>query len=85
MSSKGQPREPMWSPKEVVKLRWYADRGLSTREAAKLLDRSWKGVQLISGRLGIHFHGPMGAPKMNRNRKLGEWRKELRQLASSGD
>lgn len=63
-------------------LRWYAGRGLSTREAASLLGRSWPAVMRITGRLGIHFHGPPGAPLMNHNRKLGEWRKELRKLAA---
>jgi hypothetical protein len=66
----------------VVKLRGYAERGLSMREAAKLMDRSYGAVLAIASRLGIHFHGPMGAPKMNRNRKLGEWRKELAKLAA---
>jgi len=65
-----------------VRLRGYAERGLSMREAAKLLDRSWPGTMKIAWRLGIRFHGPMGAPRMNRNRKLGEWRKELQRIAA---
>jgi hypothetical protein len=52
------------------------------REAGKLMDRSYGSVLAIAMRLDIHFHGPMGAPKMNRNRKLGEWRKELAKLAA---
>lgn len=80
MSKRGEPREPVWTPREVVKLRGYAERGISTREASILLGRSWPAVMRIAGRLAIRFHGPMGAPKMNRNRKLGEWRKELRRI-----
>jgi hypothetical protein len=52
------------------------------REAAILLGRSWPGTMRIAGRLGIHFHGPMGAPKMNRNRKLGEHRKLVAKMAT---
>ena len=52
------------------------------REAAILIGRSWPGTMRIASRLGIHFHGPMGAPLMNRNRKRGEWRKELQKLAA---
>jgi hypothetical protein len=82
MSRKGEPREPVWSPREVVRLRSYAARGLSTREAAVLIGRSWPAVMRMASRLGVHFHGPMGAPKMNRNRSKGEWRKELQRLAA---
>ena len=82
MSRKGEPRPPQWSPREVVRLRGYAERGFSMREAATLIGRSWPGTMRIASRLGIHFHGPMGAPLMNRNRKLGEWRKELTKLAA---
>jgi hypothetical protein len=67
----------------VVKLRWYAERGLSTREAAILLGRSWPGTMRIASRLGIHFAGPMGAPKMNRNRQLGEHRKLIARMAAN--
>lgn len=82
MTARGVPRGPNWSPRQVVKLRWYAERGLSLREAAKLLDKSWSGVTRQAQRLGIHFHGPSGAPRMNRNRRIGEWRKELRKIAA---
>jgi len=80
MSKRGEPRQPPWSPREVVKLRGYADRGLSLREASILIGRSWAGTMRLAQRLGIHFHGPMGAPKLNRNRKLGEAKKALRAI-----
>jgi hypothetical protein len=51
-------------------------------EAAKLLDTTYGAVINAASRLGISFHGPPGAPKMNRNRKLGLWRQELRKIAA---
>jgi hypothetical protein len=76
------PRALFWTPRRVVKLRWYAERGLSQREAAKLLDTTYGAVINEASRLGIHFHGPPGAPRMNRNHKRGAWRKELQKLAA---
>lgn len=81
MSRPGEPRGPKWSPREVVRLRGYAARGFSAREAGILIGRSTAAVQMISGRVGITWHGPMGAPKMNRNRKLGEHRKLVARLS----
>jgi hypothetical protein len=54
------------------------------REASVLLGRSWYGTMRIAWRLAIRFHGPMGAPRMNHNRQLGEARKALRR-ALAGD
>jgi hypothetical protein len=85
MSRAGEPRGPKWSPREIVRLRGYAARGFSAREAGILVGRSTAAVQMISGRVGITWHGPMGAPKMNRNRKLGEWRKELRRITTGSE
>jgi hypothetical protein len=75
-------RPVLWTPRRVVKLRGYAERGFSQAEAAKLLDVTYGAVINEASRLGISFHGPPGAPKMNRNHKLGEWRKGLRKLAA---
>lgn len=80
MSRKGEPRPPPWTPKEVLELRRYAARGFSAREAGKMLGRSHRGVEQLSQRIGLRWHGPMGAPLMNHNRKRGEWRKELRRI-----
>jgi len=80
MSKRGEPRPPPWSPKEVIKLRGYAARGFSTKEAGKCLGRSNRGVEQMAQKLGISFHGPMGAPKGNNNRKLGELRKEMQRI-----
>ena len=74
MSRQGEPRGPRWSPREVVRLRGYAARGFSAREAGILIGRS-TAARADRSRVGIIFMEEMGAPKMNRNRKLGEQRK----------
>ena len=76
------PRFVWWTPRRVVTLRGYADRGLSMREAAKLLDTTRPAVAMAASKLGIRFHGPGGAPKMNNHRRIGEWRKQLREMAA---
>lgn len=85
MSRPGEPRGPKWSPREIVRLRGYAARGFSAREAGIMLGRSNRGVEQIARKYDIHFHGVMGAPKMNRNRKLGEWRKELKRITTGSE
>lgn len=82
MTARGTKRGPNWSPRQVIKLRSYAERGLSLTETAKLMDSSYGKVARQAQRLGIHFHGPSGAPLMNRNRSKGEWRKELQRIAA---
>jgi len=64
------PRRP-WTEAEIAHLRWYAERGLSHAEAAKLMDRSHASVAMHASRLGIRFTGPSGAPFGNDNRKRG--------------
>jgi hypothetical protein len=56
-----------WTPGEEKSLRWYADRGISLREAAKLLDRSIPSVLNKVVALRISFNGPSGAPFGNSN------------------
>lgn len=75
------PPVSVWTPRRVVRLRRYAERGLSQAEVAKLMDTTYGSVLHIASRLGISFHGPAGAPLMNRNHKLGEHRKLLARMA----
>lgn len=77
MSKQGEPRPPPWSPQEVLKLRSYADRGFSAWEAGKCLGRSNRAVEQMAHKLAVHFHGKMGAPRMNHNRRMGELKKEM--------
>jgi hypothetical protein len=48
------------------------------REAAQCMNRTYRSVNGMAHLHGIKFHGPMGAPKGNNNRRLGELRKKLR-------
>lgn len=56
-----------WPPADVLHLRWYADRGLSIAETAKIMDRTFAAVSSQAARIGLSFHGPAGAPFLNRN------------------
>jgi hypothetical protein len=82
VSKKGEPRNPKWSAGEIAALRLCAERGLSTRQTAVCVGRSWSAVMQIAQRLGVSFHGAMGAPKGNRNRHLGELKKEMQRIIS---
>jgi hypothetical protein len=31
----------------------------------------------MAHKLAVHFHGKMGAPRMNHNRRMGELKKEM--------
>jgi hypothetical protein len=85
MSRQGEPRGDIYGPREVLKLREYAGRGFSVREAAKMIDRPRRGVEQIASRLKISFHGPMGAPKGNNNRRMGMLRQEMLRIAAGHD
>jgi len=71
-----------WTPRRVAQLQWYAERGFSMAEAAKMLDTSYGAVLNAAASSGIHFHGPSGAPRMNRNRKIGLMNQKLAKLAA---
>lgn len=72
----------VWTPRRVLKLRSYARRGFSMREAAKLMDMTYGAIINAASARKISFHGPSGAPLMNRNHKLGEHRKLLRGMVA---
>jgi len=81
MAEKGRPVS-QWTPRRVLKLRSYAERGFSMAEAAKLLDVTYGAVLNEAQHLGIRFHGPHGAPRMNTNRKRYLWHEELKKIAA---
>jgi hypothetical protein len=73
---------PPWKPAEVLHLRWYAERGFSQAEAAKVMDRTYGSVVNKAAQLEIRFHGPDGAPFLNRNAAHAHWLRELKGIAS---
>jgi hypothetical protein len=87
-------RQPhhLWTPADVLHLRWYAKRGFSQAEAAKVMGRSYGSVINKAHQLGIHFDGPDGAPFLNRNgastwrvgrmTRAEAWRAELRRIVN---
>lgn len=79
--SQGRP-VTVWTPRRVVRLRRYAERGLSQAEAAVLMGMTYGAVINAASALGISFNGPPGAPLMNRNHKLGEHRKLVARMAA---
>jgi len=83
MPKKGTPKAPDWDWRDVIKVRQYADRGFSAREAGLLLNpvRTRAAVSFLASRLGIHFHASnTGAPKYNNNRVKGEARKATQRI-----
>lgn len=80
MSKRGDPREALWSEFEKARLRRYIDRSFTTKETAKCLDRTAKAVERMAQRLGLRFHGPTGAPPLNKNRHHHELDKRLQRL-----
>jgi hypothetical protein len=57
----------LWTPAEIMHLRWYAERGFSHAEAAAVMGRTHASVAIKASKLGIKFDGPDGAPFLNRN------------------
>ena len=85
MPKKGTPKQPEWSPHDVLRVRQYAERGFSAREAGLLLVpvRTRAAVSLLASRLGIHFRSSQpGAPFGNKNRVRGELRKQTLRIAA---
>src|SRR5215472_10268609 len=56
-----------WTPQRVIRMRRYAERGFSQREAALCLGTTHAAVAIQASKLGIHFHALPGAPPLNRN------------------
>jgi hypothetical protein len=73
-----------WTPADVLHLRWYAERGFSQAETAKVMDRSYGSIINKATQLGIRFNGPDGAPFLNHNARHGRWLKELKRIAADG-
>ena len=61
------PHGKAWTRGDIQHLRWYAERGFSEAEAAAVMGRSWGSIHNRAQLLGIHFHGPAGAPFANQN------------------
>ena len=78
-----KPGKPIfWLPRRVLKLRSYAQRGFSQWEAARCLGCTLPAVAQFASKMGIHFNGPAGAPRGNKNRKKYLARKETLRIAA---
>lgn len=73
MTARGRPQS--WTPRRVLALRRYAQRGFSQHEAALCMGTTYGSIINIASKLGIHFSGPSGAPLMNRNN--AKWRTRI--------
>jgi len=87
MPKRGTPKSPEWHWRDVIRVRQYADRGFSAKEASILISaltgvtRTRAAVSFLASRLGIHFHGTAtGAPMYNNNRRIGEAKKATQRI-----
>jgi len=67
-----------WTRAELLHMKWYAERGFSANETGKMLDRSEAAVARKAQEIGLSFHGPSGAPFLNRNGARGTFIQILR-------
>lgn len=65
------PRGYAWTDAELAvlerRMRRYAERGLSLRETAKVMEMTWATINNLNVRFRIHFRGRSGAPLGNQN------------------